>query len=197
MRTLKPRRPESEPPYDGGPSPARDTDLPEDVRDELVAVGLAVGEPMGRDRPGHLAPRRALDDAGNDVVVQVVDVPEGAGGARALRRLADLRLVRNGAIAPVRQVVSLPKGRVAVVSELIVGADLAVVLGARGGLTRDEAARLLDDLGGALAHLHGSIVDQREIGTHYVFFVQLNEIRNTNTQAPALLYFRRQFKYLA
>lgn len=154
MRTLKPRRPESESPYDGGPSPARDTDLPEDVRDELVAVGLAVGEPMGRDRPGHLAPRRALDDAGNDVVVQVVDVPEGAGGARALRRLADLRLVRNGAIAPVRQVVSLPKGRVAVVSELIVGADLAVVLGARGGLTRDEAARLLDDLGGALAHLH-------------------------------------------
>ena len=154
MRTLKPRRPESEPPYDDGPSPARDTDLPEDVRDELVAVGLAVGEPMGRDRPGHLAPRRALDDAGNDVVVQVVDVPEGAGGARALRRLADLRLVRNGAIAPVRQVVSLPKGRVAVVSELIVGADLAVVLGARGGLTRDEAARLLDDLGGALAHLH-------------------------------------------
>ena len=50
---------------------------------------------------------------------------------------------------------------------------------------------------GALAHLHGSIVDQREIGTHYVFFVQLNEIRNTDTQAPALLYFRRQFKYLA
>ena len=154
MRALKPRRPEPEPPYDDGPSPAQDTDLPEDVRDELVAVGLAVGEPMGRDRPGHLAPRRALDAAGHDVVVQIVDVPEGAGGARALRRLADLRLVRNEAIAPVRQVVSLPKGRVAVVSELVVGADLAVVLGARGGLTRDEAARLLDDLGGALAHLH-------------------------------------------
>ncbi|MGN7086664.1 flavin reductase family protein, partial [Neisseria sp. P0001.S005] len=50
---------------------------------------------------------------------------------------------------------------------------------------------------GALAHLHGSIVDQREIGTHYVFFVQINEIRNTDTQAPALLYFRRQFKSLA
>ena len=50
---------------------------------------------------------------------------------------------------------------------------------------------------GALAHLHGSIVDQREIGTHYVFFVQINEIRNTDAQAPALLYFRRQFKSLA
>lgn len=152
MRTPKQRRPE--PPHDDGLSSARDTDLPENIRDELVAAGLAVGEPMGRDRPGRLAPRRALDFAGNDVVVQVVDVPEGAGGARALRRLADLRLVRNGSIAPVQQVVSLPEGRVAVVSELIVGADLAVVLGARGGLTRDEAARLLDDLGGALAHLH-------------------------------------------
>lgn len=50
---------------------------------------------------------------------------------------------------------------------------------------------------GALAHLHGSIVDQREICTHYVFFVQINEIRNTDAQAPALLYFRRQFKSLA
>ena len=29
------------------------------------------------------------------------------------------------------------------------------------------------------------------------FFVQINEIRNTDAQAPALLYFRRQFKSLA
>ena len=73
MRTPKQRRPE--PPHDDGLSPARDTDLPENIRDELVAAGLAVGEPMGRDRPGRLAPRRALDFAGYDVVVQVVDVP--------------------------------------------------------------------------------------------------------------------------
>ena len=35
--------------------------------------------------------------------------------------------------------------------DLVPGADLAVVLGARGCLTRSEAARLLDDVGSALA----------------------------------------------
>ena len=39
MRTPKQRRPE--PPHDDGLSPARDTDLPENIRDELVAAGLA------------------------------------------------------------------------------------------------------------------------------------------------------------
>ena len=107
MRSLKPHRSKSEPPRAGDSSSTEDTALPVEISDELVAAGLAIGEPMGRDRPGHFAPRRALDTSGRDVVVQVV-----------------------------------------------VGADLAVVLGARGGLTRDEAARLLDDLGAALAHLH-------------------------------------------
>ena len=154
MRSLKPRRSKSEPPRAGDSSSTEDTALPVEISDELVAAGLAIGEPMGRDRPGHVAPRRALDTSGRDVVVQVVDVAEGAAGARALRRLADLRLLRSEAIVGVRQVISLPGGRVGVISDLVVGADLAVVLGARGGLTRDEAARLLDDLGAALAHLH-------------------------------------------
>ena len=154
MRSLKPCRSKSEPPRAGDSSSTEDTALPVEISDELVAAGLAIGEPMGRDRPGHFAPRRALDTSGRDVVVQVVDVAEGAAGARALRRLADLRLLRSEAIVGVRQVISLPGGRVGVISDLVVGADLAVVLGARGGLTRDEAARLLDDLGAALAHLH-------------------------------------------
>ena len=154
MRSLKPRRSKSEPPRAGDSSSTEDTALPVEISDELVAAGLAIGEPMGRDRPGHFAPRRALDTSGRDVVVQVVDVAEGAAGARALRRLADLRLLRSEAIVGVRQVISLPGGRVGVISDFVVGADLAVVLGARGGLTRDEAARLLDDLGAALAHLH-------------------------------------------
>ncbi|WP_084436379.1 protein kinase domain-containing protein [Actinomyces gerencseriae] len=154
MRSLKPRRSKSEPPRAGDSSSTEDTALPVEISDELVAAGLAIGEPMGRDRPGYFAPRRALDTSGRDVVVQVVDVAEGAAGARALRRLADLRLLRSEAIVGVRQVISLPGGRVGVISDLVVGADLAVVLGARGGLTRDEAARLLDDLGAALAHLH-------------------------------------------
>ena len=157
MRAPIPPRPHPDPSRADEPGPAGDTEdvgLPAQVSDELVAAGLAVGEPMGRDRSGRLAPRRALDPDGRDVVVQIVDLSEKAAGARTLRRLADLRSLRNDAIAPVRQVLALPGNRVGVVSDLIAGADLAVVLGARGGLTRSEAARLLDDLGGALAHMH-------------------------------------------
>lgn len=60
---------------------------------------------------------------------------------------------------------------------------------------RGEKGQL--EVEGALAHLHGSIVGQHEIGTHYIFYVQLNEIKVIDTQVPALLYFRRQFKSLA
>ena len=177
MRSLKQRRARSEAPrHDESPA-AQDNDLPVEVSDELVAAGLAIGEPMGRDRPGHLAPRRALDAAGNDVVLHVVD--GGAAEARVLRRLADLRLLRHKAIAGVRRVISLPEGRVGVLSEFIIGADLAVVLGARGGLTRDEAARLLDDLGGALAHLH-------ERGMAHGDVAAANVIVNTDGQ-PVLI----------
>lgn len=49
---------------------------------------------------------------------------------------------------------------------------------------------------GALAHLHGHITSRHDIGTHFVFYVEIDEIKNTDTQAPALLYFRRQFKSL-
>ena len=177
MRSLKQRRARSEATRDDESPAAQDTDLPVEVSDELVAAGLAIGEPMGRDRPGHLAPRRALDAAGNDVVLHVVD--GGAAEARVLRRLADLRLLRHKAIAGVRRVISLPEGRVGVLSEFIIGADLAVVLGARGGLTRDEAARLLDDLGGALAHLH-------ERGMAHGDVAAANVIVNTDGQ-PVLI----------
>ncbi|WP_165008683.1 4-hydroxyphenylacetate 3-monooxygenase, reductase component [Neisseria yangbaofengii] len=50
---------------------------------------------------------------------------------------------------------------------------------------------------GALAHLHGQIIEQHKIGTHYIFYVRLNEIKVADTTSPALLYFRRQFKSLS
>ena len=52
---------------------------------------------------------------------------------------------------------------------------------------------------GALAHLHGHITQQHEVGTHSVFFVEIDEISTHNhaADAPALLYFRRHFKTLA
>ncbi|STZ77068.1 4-hydroxyphenylacetate 3-monooxygenase, reductase component [Bergeriella denitrificans] len=49
---------------------------------------------------------------------------------------------------------------------------------------------------GALAHLHGSIVSHSQVGTHYVFFVELNEIKVNEAHPPALLYFRRRFRSL-
>lgn len=48
----------------------------------------------------------------------------------------------------------------------------------------------------ALAHLHGTVVQQHEVGTHFVFYVVLDEIKTGDTAAPALLYFRRAFKSL-
>lgn len=120
----------------------------------LIEAGLAVGPPLGADAPGRLAPRRGLDGAGRDVVIHLLELPDDAAGARTLRRLNELRGLTHPAIAPVRDVIFLPDGYAAVVVDLIAGADLAVVLGARGGLTRAEAARVLDDVGGALAHLH-------------------------------------------
>ncbi|ENW0180016.1 4-hydroxyphenylacetate 3-monooxygenase, reductase component [Neisseria gonorrhoeae] len=52
------------------------------------------------------------------------------------------------------------------------------------------------EIEGALAPLHGHIVGKHEIGTHFVFYVRLDEIKNCGCKRPALLYFRRQFRPL-
>ncbi|CFG96913.1 TPA: 4-hydroxyphenylacetate 3-monooxygenase, reductase component [Neisseria gonorrhoeae] len=52
------------------------------------------------------------------------------------------------------------------------------------------------EIEGALGHLHGHIVGKHEIGTHFVFYVRLDEIKNCGCKRPALLYFRRQFRPL-
>lgn len=49
---------------------------------------------------------------------------------------------------------------------------------------------------GALAHLHGKVVQHQTVGTHEVFFVEIEEIRVHQKEldnAPALVYFRRNF----
>lgn len=46
---------------------------------------------------------------------------------------------------------------------------------------------------GALAHLHGKIVANHEVGTHGVFYVQTDEIVVHPHISHALLYFRREF----
>lgn len=49
---------------------------------------------------------------------------------------------------------------------------------------------------GALAHLHGRITAQHDIGTHHVFYVLIDEIKVHDTTEPALVYFRRNFNQL-
>lgn len=44
---------------------------------------------------------------------------------------------------------------------------------------RGETGQL--EVEGALAHLHGRIVSQHEIGTHFIFYVEINEIKNSGT----------------
>jgi len=128
--------------------------LAPELLDALIRAGLAVGAPLGADAPGRRAPRRGLDAAGRDVVIHLLDLPDDAAAGRTLSRLGELKALTHPGIAPVRDVILLPDGCAAVTVDLVAGADLAVVLGARGGLTRAEAARVLDDVGSALAHLH-------------------------------------------
>ena len=108
---------------------------------------------MGRSTASS-APRRGLDGQGRDVVIRVVDLPHGRAGAIVLRRLADLRVLRHPGLVTVREVVSLPDNRAGVIMDLVEGAGLDVVLGARGRLNVSWLATLLDVLGSALAYLH-------------------------------------------
>ncbi len=88
------------------------------------------------------------------MVIRVVDLPHGRGGASVLRRLADLRVLRHPGLVTVREVVTLPEHRAGVITDLVDGAGLDVVLGARGRLNASHLATLLDVLGSALAYLH-------------------------------------------
>ena len=145
-RTGSPRR-ASLPPSDAEPS------IPDSALSTLSQQGYTIGEVMGRSTaPG--APRRGLDAQGRHVVIRVVDLPRGRAGALVLRRLADLRVLRHPGLVTVREVVSLPEHRAGVIMDLIEGAGLDVVLGARGRLNISWLATLLDVLGSALAYLH-------------------------------------------
>lgn len=45
----------------------------------------------------------------------------------------------------------------------------------------------------ALAHLHGHIVHHHDVGTHRLFYVELNEIHTAPDDQAALVYYRRTF----
>ncbi|MDF7676833.1 4-hydroxyphenylacetate 3-monooxygenase, reductase component [Neisseriaceae bacterium ESL0693] len=52
-------------------------------------------------------------------------------------------------------------------------------------------------LEGALAHLHGHIIERHEVGSHSIFYVAIDHIYSDQTTKDALLYFERQFGHTA
>lgn len=117
----------------------------------LAEAGLVLGQSLDPSHP-HL--RHGLDAQGRQVVVRLVPLGPADQGSQVLVRLATLRGLRHPGLARVLAVHHLPGSLAAVVTQHVQGVDLGVLLGARGRLRRAEAARLLQDLGEALAHLH-------------------------------------------
>lgn len=50
---------------------------------------------------------------------------------------------------------------------------------------------------GALAHLHGRIIDSHDMGSHSVFYVDIEYINVNEQDNQGLLYFQRQFTHTA
>jgi flavin reductase (NADH) len=50
---------------------------------------------------------------------------------------------------------------------------------------------------GALAHLHGRIIDSHDMGSHSVFYVAIEHININAQENQGLLYFQRQFAQTA
>lgn len=175
------------PPSDAEPS------IPDSALGALSQQGYTVGEVMGRSTAPS-APRRGLDAQGRHVVIRVVDLPRGRAGALVLRRLADLRVLRHPGLVTVREVVSLPEHRAGVIMDLVDGAGLDVVLGARGRLNVSWLATLLDVLGSALAYLHEHGVTHGDVSSgnvlvtadgHPVLVDLLGSVMETGTQEYA------------
>lgn len=153
LRAVLRRRGARGPRASGIPVSDAEPGIPDSALGALSRQGYTVGEVMGRSTAVS-APRRGLDAQGRHIVIRVVDLPRGRGGAAVLRRLADLRVLRHPGLVTVREVVPLPEQRAGVIMELVEGAGLDVVLGARGRLNISHLATLLDVLGSALAYLH-------------------------------------------
>lgn len=78
----------------------------------------------------------------------------GQGGLSA--RAAVLAAVRHPALPPVRQVLALPPGWVAITTDLVAGVELGAAVATHGFLTRAETAQVVSDVAGGLAALHAA-----------------------------------------
>ncbi len=143
-------------------SKAQDTVLTGEQEVALEDLGYVLSGSAGMDAPG---PLEALSPQGVPVLLRLVSLSAGAGRVTLLRRLTELRRLRHPGLARLLDLHELPGGVVAACWQRVEGVDLAVLLGARGRLRRDEAAQLLTDLGEALAHLHEQGLAHGDVST--------------------------------
>ncbi|MBB2921521.1 protein kinase domain-containing protein [Cellulomonas cellasea] len=130
-----------------------DRAAPPDVAAALLTAGYRVVGPVGVGGDGPAWSAVALDGSAERVVVRVVDL---TGDPRHAARLHRLRGVDHEHLVRLREVLDLPDGRCALLTEHVPGATLAALHDARGPWTPGEAVTLAIPLADALAALHAA-----------------------------------------
>ncbi|KGM01788.1 protein kinase domain-containing protein, partial [Cellulomonas cellasea] len=130
-----------------------DRAAPPDVAAALLTAGYRVVGPVGVGGDGPAWSAVSLDGSAERVVVRVVDL---TGDPRHAARLHRLRGVDHEHLVRLRDVLDLPDGRCALLTEHVPGATLAALQDARGPWTPGEAVTLAIPLADALAALHAA-----------------------------------------
>ncbi|WP_258723573.1 protein kinase domain-containing protein [Cellulomonas sp. NS3] len=130
-----------------------DRAAPPDVAAALLTAGYRVVGPVGVGGDGPAWSAVALDGSAERVVVRVVDL---TGDPRHAARLHRLRDVDHEHLVRLRDVLDLPDGRCALLTEHVPGATLAALHDARGPWSPGEAVTLAIPLADALAALHAA-----------------------------------------
>ncbi|MGW6129963.1 protein kinase domain-containing protein [Cellulomonas sp. NPDC055163] len=130
-----------------------DRAAPPDVAAALLTAGYRVVGPVGLGADGPAWSAVTLDGSAQRVVVRVLDLAVDPRHAARLHRLRD---VDHEHLARLRDVLDLPDGRCALLTEHVPGATLAALHDARGPWSAGEAVTLAIPLADALAALHAA-----------------------------------------
>ena len=126
-----------------------------------LVAGYTVDGPLGFGSGG--AVWSARDTGGHGVAIRVLAPLGEERDAARRRRLDALRALRHPNLAAVLDVVELPDGGRAVVSEVVTGPSLATVRAGRRGLSAPEALGVVRQLASALVVLHARGVVHADI----------------------------------
>lgn len=130
-----------------------DSAAPPDVAAALLTAGYRVVGPVGVGADGPAWSAVALDGSAARVVVRVLDLTADPRHGARLHRLRD---VRHEHLVRLRDVLELPDGRCALLTDHVPGASLAALHDARGPWSPGEAVTLAIPLADALAALHAA-----------------------------------------